>query len=285
MSVRGTFTALAFAALFVLPTLASSAIVEKWHTAPAANYILVSPASDLDGNGTLEMITLEFVSGGAKVGIRAAATGALLAQTAATYQPAEFWIANVDGQGAVEILFTDPTTGLLTCLKYTTGQSTLAVAWSYMPTANGVPTKWAFVDFDGNGQLYLVFKDESGGTNRKYYVRDDNGGLVTTLDLTTAPFGSGWNSELFVDDYDVDGRMELMIDYHNTSVSQDILYVIENNSPAPELAAAVGMSESPSVGQRVLVAPHKVERAQDGPSVRGNAELDTRTPRRAVRLP
>jgi hypothetical protein len=284
MSTRGTLAAFAVASLFMFPTFADSGIVEKWHTATGVNYLLVSSAVDLDGNGTLELITIE-VSGGARIGIRAAATGGLLAQTAATYQAEEFWIANVDALNAAEILVSDPSTGMLSCLRYTAGQSTLAVVWSYQPTPNGVPSKWEFVDFDGNGTLYLVFKDESS-LSKKYYVRNPNGVLVTTLDLTTAPSGSGWNSDLLVDDYDVDGRMELMIDYHNaTHPAQDFLYVIENDSPAPELAIAPGPNEVTSVRQRFHFAPNKVEQVQAGPLVRGNPELDWRAARRAVRLP
>ncbi len=275
MSVRGTLAALGIASLLALPTLASSAIVQKWQTPPGVNYVLISEAGDLDATGGFELITADFGSGGSiKV--------AVLAQSVGSYEPVDVWLANIDADDAAEIIFKDGLTGNLVCLAYTAGQSTLAVRWSYLPTPNGVPSKWEFVNFDGNGFLYFVFKDESP-SSKKFYIRDFNGVLQTTLDLTTAP-GSGWTSDLSVDDYvsNGDARQELLIKYVNPT-QNDVLYVFGSNAPGPQAATVPGVSESRATASPLRFAPRKLQLAHANSDRR--AELDTHDAQRFVRLP
>src|SRR5262245_62031090 len=121
---RRLLAAFVLASLLV-PAFASAAIVQKW-TSGATTYAWESQVSgDLNGDGTYDLVTIEAPAGGmSKIGIRSGSTGALLAQTAGTYQsPAKFWLANVDADNDVEILFSDQATGKINCVEYTAGSS------------------------------------------------------------------------------------------------------------------------------------------------------------------
>jgi hypothetical protein len=221
--------------LSLLPTLASGAIVQKWQA--SSLYALVAQVGDINDDGVYDLVTVEAST--LKVALRSGTTGALVAQSAGAYAPAEeLWIQNVDADNDAEIIFNDVNTGNLVCLQYN-GTSTLAVRWNYKPTPNGVPPTWEFADLDGNGQLYLVFKDEVDFT--KWYVRDNNGVLVSTITLAAAPSGAGWVRDVSVDDYDFDGRQEILIDYHHVGTfAPDAVYVYESNAPAaPGIATDV----------------------------------------------
>lgn len=272
MHPRGTLAALALASLFALPTAASAAIVQKWQSLPG-NYGVVSLINDFDANNALEMLTVE--SGG-RIGIRSCSSGALLTQSAATYDPRTFWFTYLEDSNQVEdIIFSDATTGNLVCMNYSAGA--LSVRWSFMPTSSGVPSNWTFVSFDGH-TLSMVFKD-TGVNQAKYYVRDNNGALVTTIDLTTSAPGA-WSVSLIPDDFESNGRQGLMIDYH--SVTQDVLYLYESNAPEPP--ATTGAAESHAFPHAHL-EPRKFEPVNGVWTEAGRPERDLRDALRAVRLP
>ena len=234
VTFRRTFAVLALASWFVIPAVAGAAIVQKWRTPNGVSYGWVDQVSgDINGDGSYEMVTVEApVAGLSKIGIRSGSTGALLTQTAGSYAPSQFLIGSVDGISS-DIFFTDIPTGNLNCLHYALGA--LSLRFSFRPTPNGVPSEWKFADLDGNGHLYMVFKDEAPLSNN-YYVRDNTGTLVATLNPAGAPSGGGWSRHLSLDDYDGDGRQEILITYRNQSVG-DVLYVYENNSPPVASAA------------------------------------------------
>lgn len=286
MASRGTLAALALALLSIQPTTASSAIVQKWQTPGGTGYVLYSQVGDLNSDGTFDLLTGEFQAGGVvKLALRSGATGAILAQTAGTYQPQTFWIGNLEPTNDDnEIMFSDTPTAKLNCLQYTTGNSTLAVRWSYVPTPSGVPTKWNFIDLDGNGYLSFVFKDETGGSN-KYFVRDYNGVLVSTIDLAaTAPSGAGWNSSLYADDYDQDGRQEILIDYrYSGSPNQDVFYVYESNAPEPGAPADAARESRPM--SHALPAVRRIEQVNGIWAEAGHTEIGSSTAPRMVELP
>lgn len=324
MSARGMLAVLVLTALVVLPRTASSAIVEKWHTANGTSYRVLNRGGDLLGNGSYEMVTAEPVAGGVeRVAVRSVATGALVAQSAGTYKVSQLWLADLDGNGTTAIIFWDTVTGKLNCLNHTLGSSTMPVRWSFVASANwrladfggnGSPelvtvepgtgetgqitvrsaatgallaqtakappiytvgdlwiadldadglveilfkdtaghtlncltftsgpnsltvrwsyvaeTNWLFVDLDGNGKLYLAFE---AGADPNYRIYDRNGAQVAMFQPTGAPSGNGWEVYMRPDDYDGDGRQELLIDYlHGQAPASDILYVYESNSP------------------------------------------------------
>jgi len=68
---------------------------------------------------------------------------------------------------------------------------------------------------------------------------------VTTIDLgNSAPSGNTWNCQLRPDDYDLDGRQELMIDYYGHAsggleADHDVVYVWESNAPEPARPVAL----------------------------------------------
>jgi hypothetical protein len=89
------------------------------------------------------------------------------------------------------------------------------VRFSVVVSANP-NTQFAWVDFDGNGQLYLVAMQRTinGGVNVTfaYNIWDRNGVLMTKPALpTTLP--PGWTTRLYVDDFDRDEQMELLVGY------------------------------------------------------------------------
>lgn len=189
MQLRGTLGALVLASLFVFPTLASAAIVQKWAVSTPP-ILVVSLINDLNNDNSFEMLTLEpGTGGGVKIGVRSLTTGALLAQTAAgSYLPDEFWITYLEQTNAIaEIIFLEHATGNLVCLNYVSGP-TISVRWTFKPVPTLFPTTWNFIDFDGAGQLYMVFKDPAGGT-AKYYIYNNSATLVSTIDHTALGCG------------------------------------------------------------------------------------------------
>jgi hypothetical protein len=184
---------------------------------------------DLDENGSLEMITVEPAAGGGQVvAARSASTGVLQAQTAPPpvqpYHVGQVWVADLDGDGHSEILFSDQDVHTLNCLTYAPSPSTLAVRWSY------VAEPWVFVDLDGNGKLYVAFMEAT--TDPFCFIYDRNGNQVAHFKPAGAPAGTSYIPSLRPDDYDVDGRQELLIDYHsNLAPGSDILYVFKSNTP------------------------------------------------------
>jgi len=280
MQLRGTLGALVLASLFALPSVASSAIVQKWGS--ISNYYVISPINDLNNDNSFEMLTVEPGSGGGvKIGVRSTSTGALLAQTTGSYQPDEFWITYLEPtNGIAEVVFLEHSTGNLVCLNYVNGP-TVSVRWSFKPVPTLWPTTWTFADLDGTGQLYMVFKDPAPSTT-KFYVYNNSGTLVSTIDLTTtAPAGTGWTTSLSVDDYDNDGRQEFLIDDHNSGgmTPQDFLYMYESNAPAPQAPAS-----APPSAQHAQRLVRKFERVEGDWSEVKSATPDAPAAS-AVRLP
>lgn len=251
MLTRRFFAALAIATLSLVPTLASAAMTEKWHTT-GSGYDVISVIGDIDGDGVFDMITGELDAGGEKIAIRSAATGAIEALTVAAYQPSNFNFADIDGDGDLEIIFLDNVTFKLTCLDYTTGSSTLAVRWAFIPLP-GLASTWFFADLDGNGHLYLVFSEVGPGAGHNYEVRNRNGALFATFN-PTGPGSSSVNESNTAADYDNDGRQELMLTFREgfpSTALNRIIYVFENSAPpvsvesgdqGPQRSIALGSS-------------------------------------------
>jgi len=232
MTVRTTLAVVVLAS-YLLPTAVSAAIVQKWHSSGSPAYGWVPQISgDITGTGVYDMVTVETSGAAFKIGIRSGSTGALLTQTTGTYaSPSNFLLADVDGNGATEILFTAGNTNIV-CLNFS--GVALTERFNYAPTAAGFPSQWAFADLDGNGHQYLVFRDES---LPGYQIRDYNGALVTTI-VPATPGGTIQSKQLIIDDFDADGRQEIMVDYLVQNQG-DYLYVYESNAPGPARPAAV----------------------------------------------
>jgi len=240
MTARRASTALAFAVLCSLPAIASAAIVQKWQTAAGVNYRELGPVPITD-DGVLKLLTAEPVAGKERIGLRSGATGALLAQSAASYTIIWGLIQNVDADDDNEIFVADASSGNIVCLGYTTGSDTLATLWSVPGGGSTVQT--AFVDFDGNDHLYLVvFLNPGPGNNSSYAIYNSNGVQVAAPSLPSIAYtGSGtMSADLYVDDFDHDGQQELVIGYkppNSTTSSQ--LYMLQTStsvSVAPEIA-------------------------------------------------
>src|SRR5689334_313231 len=149
MPGRGTFVVLAIASLLVIPTVGSTAIVQKWQTASGENYQLLFNVDDFNGDGVSDMLTEEASGTNSRIGIRSGKTGALLAQTALAYKINDFLYQDLDGDGVPEIIIEDFNSGHYLCFNVTPGSSTLPVRWTTSATFSG-PAARTFVDFDGN---------------------------------------------------------------------------------------------------------------------------------------
>lgn len=255
MTARRVLALLVVTSLFVLPTLASSAIVEKWHTASGVNYHVISRYGNLNDEGTYHLVTGETSGSNERIGIRSASTGALLAQSALAYYVNGIWARDLEADGDIELIVWDGNTGKVNCFDYTTGSSTLAVRWSYLPFPAGGVFDMQFVNFDGNGELYLVFSEQPAPPaplSHKYAVYDRNGAQVSTFVLTGAPNSGSWTISLDAADYDADEREELLIRYHlnsppppnETPYTQDVLFMYEKN---PTVGVEPGTTASRSV--------------------------------------
>jgi FlgD Ig-like domain len=253
MPVRRTLAAVAVALLSLLPITASAAMVSKWQV--TTNFRVIADLGDFNGDGVYKIITGEVSGGGEKIAVRSGITGAILAQTALVYQGSDFQFVDIDSDGNYEIMFLDALTGKLNCLDYTTGSGTLAVRWSIVP--QGQPATLFFADFDGNGHLFFVLTDV--GTDPNYYIYDRNGVLFSTIN-PPGPTTSGWQVSHRLEDYDSDGRQELLFDYHNGSSNPgaDMIYLYENNSPP---AAVMGDAS----------APHSIELSSSFPNPTSSA--------------
>jgi len=216
-TVTGKLNCLNYAGTNTLPV--------RWSFVASANWLF----ANLDNNNTAETITVEpGVGGFQQVVVRAAATGSVVAQTTQTsppYNVGQLSVVDLDNDGLAEILFWDASAHKMNCLAFTPGPNTLAVRWSYPAYPN-----WTLVDFDGNSHLYLVFQESV--SDPSYFIYDRNGTNVSTFHPSGAPFGNGWVAYMRPDDYDGDGRQELLLDYqYGPAPGNDVLYVYESNSP------------------------------------------------------
>jgi hypothetical protein len=232
---RRTLAAFALASLFVLPTIASAAIVEKWHTGAGDTYRKINE-SFLNEDGVYKLITGEASGADEKIGIRSAATGALLAQSTLAYDVSAYYLLDVDGDGDLEIIVRDGNTWKFDCLDYTTGSSTLAVRWSYLMIAPGGQYELEFVDLDNTGHPYLVFNP--AGTDSFLVYWGSNAASVARFRVA-GDLGNGWSTHLIAANVDSDDKQELLIDFRaspnpNSSEygpgGQDELWVFESTT-------------------------------------------------------
>jgi hypothetical protein len=132
----------------ISPTAALAAIGEVWKTAHGEHYY-IREMVDPDGNGSLELLTAEQMGPSDHgIGVRAAATGALLAQTITPYVLSGLLLADLDGDGSQEILFTNGGSGRLTCLRYTGPSGPLSLFWEIRPS-QPPPFTLSLADLDG----------------------------------------------------------------------------------------------------------------------------------------
>jgi hypothetical protein len=236
MTARGALLALFLTSSCVIPAVASAAIVQKWQTANGVTYKVLAWPGYLFDDGSYNMITAELVSGTQRIGLRDGATGALLAQTEPnSYAPYVFWFLDMDGDSRPEIIFLDGA-GAMVCLTYIPSSSTLAVLWSVALGQTVQPLEW--VDFDGNGFRYLVAFVTSPGPypNGQYLVYDYNGVQVAAPALPS----TNQTISLYVNDFDSDGRQELLVAY---DAEPNDLYMLEiNNSVGIEPGIHVPLS-------------------------------------------
>ena len=237
MNTRGAFATFVLASLCVLPAIASAAIVQKWQTAAGVNYRVIAKVGDINGDGVYKILTGETVSGTERVGIRSGTTGALLAQTVgSSYRVNMLWIMDIDANSVPEILAYDAS-GNVNCFEYTTGSSTLALRWSAVA---GFAADIAWVDFDGNGHLFLVTKDPNSNA---YHVYDNNGAPVAAPALT-GPTGIGWTSQMYVDNFDQDIQQELVFGYSLQGAAPSELQMLQTST-------AVGVEPVTSVSHSI----------------------------------
>jgi hypothetical protein len=257
MTPRRTLAAFAVASLLLVPGLGHAAIVEKWHETGSPDYFLLADAGDVNEDGIYDLITME-ITGGTHLGIRNAATGAIEVQSSQSVTATSVQIVDIDADGKPEIIFYDTVAQKMTCFTFTKAPVALTFRWAYTPAAIAVqPNGWDYIDFDGNGQLYMMYRDNAVN-NPNYYAYDHNGVLFTQFNPAEP---SGYVEEWHhISDYDNDGRQELLIQFKDTSIpsSQERrLFMFENNSPvaveaSPDAPRALSLGASfpnPSLSQ------------------------------------
>jgi len=201
---------LPLALLLAAPTVASAAISEVWST-PHADRYHVYDFVDLDGNGTLEVLTGEYTTGSREyIGVRSAATGHLLAQTDALYEPSDLFAVELDGNGTRRILFTTELDDRLNCLQFEGPAGPLSVAWSVRPLIQA-PFQLEFADLDGDGRLYILFDQptEPGA----FVAYDHRGGLVGSYEPDVSPQAT-YDGRL-IGNFDSDPNEEIMVMHHD----------------------------------------------------------------------
>lgn len=213
MRIGSLFVALAFASQATLPGVALAQFGEAWRSSPPGGYRLYGIA-DYDGNGSMDFLTGESPDfDGEHIGVRSAATGALQAQSVVRYEASNVFAADLDGDGAQEILFLDNVTGKQTCLTYAGPPGPLALRWTIRPFAGAGPFAMFFADLDGNGHPYVVFQAQSSDDDIEVYT---NMGALFGAYTPNRPLG--WVLEyLGVLDLDGDGRDEILLMYFDPS--------------------------------------------------------------------
>lgn len=224
-------------ALALLATLALAAspaeagIVEVWSTPHPEQYTLYDIA-DLDGNGSLELLTSERVGQDIHaIGVRSASSGALLAQASNTYEVSGLFLADLDGNGNPEILFTEDPTGRLYCLRYEPGL--LEAFWSIRPSVPP-PFNVNLADLDGDGRLYLVL--QLPATPGAIEVYDHRGGAFGTYTPSVEP--QAIFEAMLISNFDSDPGEEIML-IHRDGAYQQITLV--------ESGGQVGVNDPPGV--------------------------------------
>src|SRR5690242_6278989 len=103
--------------LLLAPAVASAAIVVERQPGPSDNWAIMARLGYVTNNGVFNLLTKEGSPAGTKIGLRSAATGALLAQTALPYTVNQLWFQDLDGDDIPELLVFDGLTGKCTCLN------------------------------------------------------------------------------------------------------------------------------------------------------------------------
>lgn len=230
-SPRSVLSFLAIVFLLVLPVSSSAQLGEVWETAHSARYH-VYEFVDLDGDGSLEMLTGEYVNGVREyIGVRSASTGALLAQSDAQYEPTDLLVADLEGNGTPRILFTTESDGRLNCLRFEGPAGPLSVHWSIRPLTP-TPFSLHFAELDGDGRLYILVEFPS--TPGSFQAYDPRGGLFGTYvpDVEPAAVFEG----LLISNFDGDPNEEVMV-FHRDGPHQ-LLALVESNT-------MVGVTEPP----------------------------------------
>jgi hypothetical protein len=198
--------------LFLLaPAVASAAIVTKWQPAPGDNWSLMGHLGYVTSSSVYDLLTRENSASGTKIGLRAAGTGALLAQTALPYAPNSLWLQDLDGDDTPEILVFDGLTGHCTCFNWpAAGSDSIGVRWKTTQVF-GTGLQVAFVDFDGNGKHYVAFMKAGSDT---FVVYDRNGVQAAFVTIVGAPNPTQYTSRLVAGPFD-DGKAkeELWVEY------------------------------------------------------------------------
>ncbi len=227
----------ALAALLLAPVTALAQFGEVWRSVHGGEYHLFD-IGDFDANGSRDFLTGESEnSSGLFIGVRLAATGALQAQTAARYQPLDLFAADLDGDGPREILFRQNTDDRHYCFSFSGPPGPLAQRWSIRPSIGPAHTLF-FADLDGNGRQYVVFQHTA--TNQ-LEVYTSMGALFGSY--TPNP-PMGWSYDyMVIQDFDGDGREEILLVYTDSSVGQ-YLIMLQSTSPVSV--------ESPPQGLRAI---------------------------------
>lgn len=222
-SLRSVLSFVPIAMMLFASPAASGPFGEVWQTAHSERYHLYEFV-DLDGDGSLEFLTGEYTTGTREfIGVRSVATGALLAQSAALYEPTDLFVADLDGNGTQEILFTTDPDGRLNCLRFEGPAGPVSVSWTIRPSFPP-PFTLSFADLDGNGRSYILFDLPS--TAGAFEAYDHLGALFGTY-VPSVPQETDFEGRLIAN-FDGDPNDEIMF-MHRDGDNQ-VLTLVQSNA-------------------------------------------------------
>lgn len=222
--MRSSRPALAFlpVALLLLASPATSAPFGEVWTTPHSERYHVYEFVDLDGDGTLELLTGEYETGPREyIGVRSVATGALLAQSATPYEPTSLFVADLEGNGSPEIVFTTLQDDRLVCLRFEGPAGPVSQFWSIRPSTPA-PFSLNFAELDGDGRLFILV--DLPATPGSFQAFDPRGGLFGTY-VPSAPPHLDYEGTL-IGNFDSDPNEELMV-LHRDGANQ-VLTLVES---------------------------------------------------------
>lgn len=250
-------TCLPFALLFIAAAASSAPFQEVWQTGLPERYS-VYQFVDLDGDGTVEFLTGEYENGSSeRIGVRSAATGALLAQSSALYEPTSLFVSNLDGGSDYEIVFTTLDDDRLVCLRFDPTAGLVSVLWSVRPLTPA-PFSLHFADLDGDGRACILV--ELAETPGSFQVIDSRGASRGTY-VPNLPQSVSFEG-LLIGDFDSDANEEVMV-LHRDGPHQ-LLTLVESTGlvdvagPAPGLRSVRLGASRPNPATSLTRIPYSI---------------------------
>ena len=217
---------------------------------PTGEYPTGGALADLDGDGVLDLVTADYHGNSVSVLRGTLAGGAYTLAAAVSYPTAagaetsNLAIGDLDGDGALDVIATNPQTSSISVLRGL-GDGRLAAARNVAIAIPGAPEPVApyaiaLGDFDGDGHLDAAIADE---TNDRVAIELGNGDGTLRAGVAPAIGGLG-PFNLIARDLDGDGRLDLAISERGGD-AVSVLLGRGDGTFAPARSASTGAGSGP----------------------------------------